>query len=93
MIRLLVKTRATTARAFPSLCCIPRREFSRINILDEKERADENLFFSKQDEALLKRIFEASQMVTEASLLGEGMNIESSSLDDKIKLVFMKVIV
>ena len=64
------------------------RRMSRINILDEKEKASENLFFSKQDEALLKKIFEAAQLSGELS--AEGVFKEASSTEEKIKLVFMK---
>ena len=62
---------------------------SKINILDEKEKASENLFFSKQDEALLKKIFENSQLSGELDT--EGIFKEGGSNEDKIKLIFMKV--
>ena len=64
------------------------RTFSRINILDEKERSDENLFFSKNDEALLKKIFEEQQ--GQGALGEEGLFKESGTVEEKIKIVFMK---
>ena len=67
------------------------RRFTSIRIFDEKERADESLYFSKQDEALLKRIFEAEAAKSEASLGGEFAALgEDASKEDKVKLVFMK---
>ncbi len=59
------------------------RCFSTIKILDEKERAAEHLYFSKQDEVLLRRIF-AEQKTTEAEIA------EPTTAEDKVKLVFMK---
>ena len=60
----------------------------RINILDQKERADENRFFSKQDDVLLKKILEASREgVTDGN---DGIAYQASSVDEKIKLIFMK---
>ena len=68
-----------------------RRRFSSIKIFDEKERSSEKLFFSKQDEALLKKIFEASPKASEglewAAALQEGAALSN---EDKVKLVFMK---
>ncbi len=65
---------------------LPSRRFSSIRIFDEKERADESLYFSKQDEALLKKIFDASK-ATEA---GESLEMLGESAEDKVKMVFMK---
>ena len=62
---------------------------SKINILDEKERADENYFFSKQDEALLKKIFENAQLSGELDT-SEGIFKEASTTEEKVKVVFMK---
>ncbi len=68
------------------------RQFSTIRIFDEKERADENLYFSKQDEALLKKIFEAADKpegLEWAKLAATQTDADMSS-EDKVKLVFMK---
>ena len=46
------------ARSFSRKLGVRRSFSSKINILDEKERADEKYYFSKQDEALLKKIFD-----------------------------------
>jgi len=62
---------------------------SKINILDEKELANENYFFSKQDEALLKKIFEAAQISGEVES-AEGVFKEATTAEEKVKLVFMK---
>ena len=62
---------------------------SRINILDEKEQANEKFYFSKQDEALLKKIFEAAQLSGEVTT-ADGVFKEATTAEDKVKLVFMK---
>ena len=67
-----------------------RRSMSKINILDEKERANEKLYFTKQDEALLKKIFEAAQLSSEGDMSSEGIFKEATTTEEKIKMVFMK---
>ena len=62
---------------------------SRINILDEKEQANEKFYFSKQDEALLKKIFEAAQLSGEVTT-ADGVFKEATTAEEKVKLVFMK---
>ena len=62
---------------------------SRINILDEKEQANENYYFSKQDEALLKKIFEAAHLSGEVTT-ADGVFKEATTAEEKVKLVFMK---
>jgi hypothetical protein len=72
---------------------IPSRSFSSsIKIFDE--RADENFFFSKQDEALLKKIFDAEATKSAEAAAFGGASLESlaegATTEDKVKLVFMK---
>jgi hypothetical protein len=68
---------------------LQQRGFSSgVKIFDEKERADENYYFSKNDEVLLRRIFESSKDPSAGGLtLPEG---QAATAEDKVKLVFMK---
>jgi hypothetical protein len=75
------------ARSFSRKLGVRRSFSSKINILDEKERADEKYYFSKQDEALLKKIFDKLSADVDSS---EGIYREASTTEEKVKVVFMK---
>ncbi|KAF4671595.1 hypothetical protein FOL47_001410 [Perkinsus chesapeaki] len=67
-----------------------RASFTGIRIMNERERAAENIYFSQQDEALLKKILEANpEIAVEQDLQRSPINT-GTSIHDKVRMLFIQ---
>jgi hypothetical protein len=76
-----------------SFVATSRRFFGtgRVSMLDEKEKGDEGFYFTKQDEALLKKILEQEQLKASSGFSTEGISSgEMATTEEKVKMLFMQ---
>mmetsp|Transcript_10892 Transcript_10892/g.10772 ORF Transcript_10892/g.10772 Transcript_10892/m.10772 type:complete len:128 (-) Transcript_10892:6-389(-) len=67
-----------------------RATFTGIKMMSERERAAENIYFSQQDEALLKKILEDNPEIEVERDLQRSPVHTGSSIQDKVKMLFIQ---
>mmetsp|Transcript_90824 Transcript_90824/g.234534 ORF Transcript_90824/g.234534 Transcript_90824/m.234534 type:complete len:138 (+) Transcript_90824:89-502(+) len=82
-----------TAALRPQRWVLPRaRAISGIKILDDKEKAEENLYWAREDERLLRKMIDSHPELNPEyqGISGILTDDAHASVTDKVKMIFMK---